>query len=158
MIKDLQICYMDIAKTLIKKYDLSKTKLLEEMLKDKFYFTGCPFEIEITQVDKLLSLGADLENYGQNIMIYIILILFPELKKDFELIKFNFHYKLFWQSNYTYYKQKGKTIFEDYDLPQFEWEAYNNCPQKDLEFLQTQLKEYDLKVKKIIETATTLLG
>lgn len=139
----------EIADYLIEKYKPTKLEILKVASNGGWGFWAFsddakfPYRITKKQILKYDSLGGNREDFLSTIYRYFLLNLFPEFNKNEDFIVLYARDKEFWQLNLTYYTHTQKTIFEDYALPEFDWDAWGVERRIQL------LRAYDEKIMRI---------
>ena len=82
-----------------------------------------PHKFRADQIEKLLSFKISMQFAMNEVFEWVLNFMFPELggKKAF-FTHFAWD-SLFWLLNLEYYKRKQRTIFQDYQMPSFDWDA-----------------------------------
>lgn len=126
-IEQLNAYYWELAEWAIHKYKPTKLDVLEKASIDGSCFLGraCPYPMLEEQINKCIFYYGEHEEMCEwKIFERIMALVLPEFKKDADFFTlFSRDYE-FWKLNLQYYKQNNRTIFEDYELPVFDWKTW----------------------------------
>lgn len=154
----------ELAEYFIEKYKPTKLEILQVASNGGWNFFGgekFPYPITKKQILKYDSLGGDREEFLSTVYRYFLLNLFPEFNGNNDFIVLFAYNEEFWRLNLLFYKHKQKTIFENYDLPNFDWDAwgksiFSNDKKVFQEGMQL-LREYDDQIMRIVHDAVACL-
>lgn len=128
----------EVAEYLLKEHKPTKLEILEIASKRQpWILCGgadveiwkpiLPYQLTEKQLAKLRSFSGNgrLSLFSADeIFRWALALTFPEFNRDEDFF-FQFGKdSLFWLLNLEYYKRKQKTIFQDYQLPCFDWDAF----------------------------------
>lgn len=134
--KEWETYCKEVAEYYLQKYMPTKLEMLELASKNQKYCWLCggdysierwrailPGEFMNKQIEKLRSFNISMQHSIEEIFEWVMNFTFPELGGAEGFFKRFTWDHLFWQLNLQYYKRKQRTIFQDYQLPYFDWEA-----------------------------------
>lgn len=166
----------ELAEYFIKQYKPTKLEILEVASKGGWRFWSgekFPYPITKKQLVKYDLLGGDREDFLSTVYQYFLGYYFPEFNCDMNFIGLFAYECEFWKLNLNYYKQKQKTIFEDYTWPKFDWESWETAiciraKKFSLEIVDDKviqegerqsrlLREYGDKIMRIVNDAVACL-
>ena len=150
-----------LAEYYVRKYKPTKLEILELASKKRMNFRICggaddiwrfwdsllPHEFMDKQIEKLLLFRIDMQYSMDEIFRWVLALTFLEFdKKDGFFLQFGFD-SLFWLLNLEYYKRKQRTIFQDYQLPYFDWEALDFWLEVNHEMYQSKAINEEIKTE-----------
>lgn len=147
--EQLDLCYKEIAEELIQKYKVTRLQVLQVASIDKRKYLGfpLPWSLKKHQKYRCYDLGANDEDINGGIFKWILAFMFPEFQMDMDFLVYFYQNHIFWGLNLKYYQKKQRTIFEDYMLPHFDWDAWGDAFIKVLKARCLKVVDEELRLE-----------
>lgn len=152
----LEAYYCKLAQMLIVKHNPTKLELLKFVSneRDDPLLLSSPYPLTEEQKNICIKFDAEKEYIDFHVYKWIISLTFPEFSMNITFIETLLHLHYFWQLNLKYYEYKGKTIFEVYPLPDFDfasWDFWYKLYFEKNEQLGLSHEEILFEIKKELE-------
>jgi hypothetical protein len=141
----------------VHRYDITKLEMLKlASIKrtahklDGYWYNWearLPHKFRVDQIEKLLSFKIDMQYAMDEIYEWVLNFTFPELGGEKSFFTHFAWDSLFWLLNLEYYKRKQRTIFQDYQMPYFDWETFDFWHEEEIKTWTSKHRDEQIRAE-----------